>query len=131
MTGLFWFGIFVCANVLIVTLLAINVSRVRLREQVSLGDGGKPAVRNAVRAHANAVEHVAMFGLLVLALELAAAPAALLGTLVVAFTLSRLLHPVGMLGPAFQMRRAGAGLTFLCEIVGIVALLVLLPGMLG
>ena len=122
MTGLFWFQVFVGANVLIVTLLAMNVSRVRMREQVSLGDGGKPAVRNAVRAHANGVEHVAMFGLLVLALELAAAPTALLGTLVVAFTISRLLHPVGMFGTAFQMRRLGAGGTFLCELVGIVAL---------
>lgn len=122
MTGLFWFQVFVTANVLIVTLLAMNVSRVRMREQVSLGDGGKPAVRNAVRAHANGVEHVAMFGLLVLALELAAAPGVLLGTLVIAFTLSRLLHPVGMLGRGFNFRRAGAGLSFLCELAGVVAL---------
>ncbi|MES1945389.1 hypothetical protein PC39_14777 [Salinisphaera sp. PC39] len=122
MSGLFWFQVFVGVNVLIVTLLAVNVSRMRLREQVSLGDGGKPTVRNAVRAHANGVEHVAMFGLLVLALELAAAPGVLLGTLVIAFTVSRLLHPVGMLGTAFQMRRLGAGITFLCEFVGIVAL---------
>lgn len=122
----FWFELFVAINVLIVTLLAFNVSRVRLREQVSLGDGGNPALRKAIRAHANGVEHVAMFGLVVLALELTAGPAGLTGTLVAVFILGRLLHPVGMLGPTWQARRLGAGLTFLCELVGVLGLAYLL-----
>lgn len=122
MTGYFWFGVFVFANVLIVTLLAINVSRVRMREKISHGDGGNSTMQRAIRTHGNAVEHVAMFALVVLALELAAAPGALLGTLVIAFTISRLLHPVGMLGEPFNARRVGAGITFLCELVGVLAL---------
>jgi hypothetical protein len=80
-------------------------------------------VKKAVRAHGNAMEHVAIFAPVVLALELAAAPAALLAALVATFSISRYMHPFGMLGQAFWARRSGAAITFLCELVGVIALL--------
>jgi hypothetical protein len=123
MSGYFWFEVFVFVNVLLVTVLGINVSRVRIREGVPHGSGGNLPVKKAVRAHGNAMEHVAIFALVVLALELAAAPAALLGTLVAAFSVARFMHPFGMLGQAFWARRTGAAVTFLCELAGVIALL--------
>lgn len=123
MTDYFWFELFVFVNVLVVTVLGANVSRVRIREGVPHGDGGNLAMKKAIRAHGNGVEHVAIFALVVLGLELAAAPAALLGALVIAFSVARAMHPFGMLGQMFTARRVGATLSFLCEFVGVIALL--------
>lgn len=123
MSGYYWFELFIFVNVLIVTVLGINVSRVRIRERVPHGDGGNLTVKKAIRAHGNAVEHVAIFALVVLALELAAAPAALLATLVAIFSAARFMHPFGMLGQAFWARRTGASISFLCELVGVIAVL--------
>jgi uncharacterized membrane protein YecN with MAPEG domain len=119
----FWFVLYVALNALLVTLLALNVSRNRMKHGVANGDGGKTEMKAAIRAHGNAVEHVSVFALVVLALEFAAAPGALLGTLVLGFTASRLMHAASILGSAFQLRRAAAGLTYLAEAAGILWLL--------
>ncbi|PPE73870.1 hypothetical protein C3942_10745 [Solimonas fluminis] len=119
----FWFVLYVALNALVVTLLALNVSRNRMKHRVANGDGGKTEMKAAIRAHGNAVEHVTVFGLVVLALEFAAAPAALLGALVPGFTAARLMHAAGMLRSAFNLRRAAAGLTYLAEVAGLLWLL--------
>lgn len=124
MHDFFWFNVFVAFNVLLVTLLALNVSRVRISEQVANGDGGKPALRQAIRAHGNGVEQVALFGLLLLALTASALPAIWLETLVVSFSLARLLHAHGMLARNFTTRRIGASLSFALDLLA-VALLVI------
>lgn len=49
--------IFAAVLLLLVTLLAMNVSMLRMRHKVSLGDGGNKALTRAIRAHANALEH--------------------------------------------------------------------------
>ena len=74
-----WFVLYAALNGLVVTLLALNVSRNRMKHRLSNGDGGKPEMKAAIRAHGNAVEHVTVFGLLVLALEFATAPALVTG----------------------------------------------------
>lgn len=124
MHDFFWFNVFVAFNVLLVTLLALNVSRVRIREQVANGDGGKPALRQAIRAHGNGVEQVALFGLVLLALTTNGIAPTWLGALVVLFSLARLLHAHGMLARNFTTRRIGASLSFALDLVA-VALLVI------
>lgn len=124
MAQYFWFNLFVFLNVLMLTLLAMNVSGLRMKEKVAIGDGGNTVVNKAIRAHGNGVEHVVVFGLMLLALELSNAPAGLLATLVVGFTVARVLHAVGMLGPVFKARRAGAAATYLLAIVAVFAVLV-------
>lgn len=123
MHDFFWFNAFVAFNVLLLTLLGINVSRVRVREQVANGDGDKPALRQAIRAHANGIENVTLFGLVLLALSVSRVPAAGMATLVILFSLARLLHAHGMLARNFTFRRIGAALTFTLELAA-VALLV-------
>ncbi len=120
----FWFNLYVVLNAGLLTLLACNVSRHRIHEQVANGDGGKVVLKKAIRAHGNSVEHVAIFGLIVLALTTTPLPASALGFLVLGFSFARLSHAWGMLGPQFSARRIGAGLTFLLELVAVALLLV-------
>ncbi len=124
-----WFIAYVAINAFIVTLLALNVSRNRIKHRVSNGDGGKLEMKAAIRAHGNAVEHVTVFGFVVLALEFASASATVLGALVLAFTVSRLMHAASMLTSAFNLRRAAAGLTYLAELLGGLWLIVALLGL--
>ncbi|HSW15336.1 MAG TPA: MAPEG family protein [Solimonas sp.] len=121
-----WFIAYVAVNALIVTLLALNVSRNRIRLRVANGDGGLLEMKAAIRAHGNAVEHMTVFGFVMLALSLSAAAPALQAILVVMFTLGRLMHAASMLRSAFNLRRAAAALVYLAEVGGCVALLLVL-----
>lgn len=117
-----WFSIYVAMHALLVTLLALNVSRLRVSLRIANGDGEEPRMRRAMRAHGNAVEHVLLYGMLVLALALEGAGNALMALLVIGFAVSRILHAVGMLRPDFRFRRVGAGAAYLFELVAILAL---------
>lgn len=124
MPSLFWFYLFTALNIILLTLLAVNVSRVRMQERIPNGDGDNVAMKRAIRAHGNGVEHVGIFGLLILALCFTRSAPALLGTLVIGFTLARVAHAWGMLGGPFDARRLGAAATFLLELLGALALII-------
>lgn len=117
----FWFGVFTFANTLLVALLAMNVSRLRIRERVANGDGGNIALKKAIRAHGNGVEHLVVVGFQVLALELGHASDAVVGVLVILFTVSRLLHALSMLGSRFRLRQISALGTYASELGGAIA----------
>ena len=118
-----WFKIFAALNGGLLTLLAFNVSRIRMSQHIPHGDGGSIPMKAAIRAHANGVEHVSIFGLMVLALSVPPAEGGILPTLVGAFTASRLIHAMGMLSKFFNLRRVGAGVTYTCEVVAAAYLL--------
>jgi uncharacterized membrane protein YecN with MAPEG domain len=122
----FWLGAFTAANTLLLALLALNVSRVRIREKVSHGDGGVLELKKAIRAHGNGVEHLVVVGLQVLTLELMKASPTVLAGLVVVFTTSRILHAVSMLGALPSLRRFSAVGTYASELGGAAAVLVAL-----
>ena len=122
----FWLGVFTAMNTLLLTGLAVNVSRVRLRERVAHGDGGLLPLKKAIRAHGNGVEHLVVGGLQVLTLELLGAPSIVLGLVVGVFTASRMLHAASMLGSFPRMRRLGAIGTYAIELAGGVAVVVCL-----
>ena len=117
----FWLSVFVFANTLLAALLALNVSRVRIREKIPHGDGGNVSLKKAIRAHGNGVEHLIVVGLQVLALDLARAPSSALATLVIVFTGSRLLHAFSMLDSRFRLRQVSALGTYASEVGGAVA----------
>lgn len=119
----FRLGVFTFANTLLVALLAMNVSRLRIREKIANGDGGNTLLKKAIRAHGNGVEHLIVVGLQVVALELSQAPASVLAALVAVFTGSRLLHAFGMLGSKFRLRQIGALGTYVSELGGAIAVL--------
>lgn len=118
------FALYAALGVLWVTVLALHVSRVRIRERIGNGDGGNRALRKAIRSHMNAVEHVVPFGLVVLGLAVANVADVWIGALVAGMLGSRLLHAFGMLGSRFRLRQVAAGLTYVVEVVGCVVLLV-------
>lgn len=108
---------------LLVTLLAINVSMLRMRLKISLGDGGNKHMNKAIRAHANALEHGLPFILLLFFREQQVGCAGGLRAIAVAFVVARVLHAVGMLGGPFNLRRLGAGMTTVLELWLALALL--------
>ncbi len=122
----FWFITLITSNSLLILLLALQVSRLRIVKRIAYGDGGDATMNQAIRAHANAVEHVTIYALMILALSMTAASSTLLAGLVTVFTVSRLIHAYGMLGRVFNARRVGAGLSYLCELLALLALLVTL-----
>ena len=119
----YWFGLFVFFNGILVTLLALNISYRRIRDKIPNGDGNKVEMKKAIRAHGNGVEHVSLYGLIVLALCLSPTPERWLALLVLGFTIARLIHAIGMLGSIFNARRTGAALTYFFELAALVAVL--------
>ena len=116
-----WFYLYVLLHTLLVTLLAMNVSRLRMQLRIANGDGGDARMRKAIRAHGNAMENVLLFSMPVLALAFAGASDALLAILVLGFAVARVLHAAGMLASQFRFRQVGAGLTYLLELLGVAA----------
>lgn len=122
MGNYYWFSVFVLANSIILYILTANVSRLRLKLKISVGDGGDKNLLYAIRAQCNGVEQVPIFALIVLALTFLQAPNMLLALFVVTFIIARVLHAYGMLCKFFLGRRIGAALTYLLQLLGIIAL---------
>jgi len=105
---------------LLAVLLAARVIVFRVRFKVNAGDGGHAPLAQAIRAHANLVEH-APLALIVLAFAEASVPAWrwLIMVLGVVLLIARLASAWGLshsLGGSTG-RQAGAGLTQLVTIV--------------
>lgn len=100
---------------LLLTGLSVYVSRLRLRHQVSFGDGGHKELLVAMRAHGNALEHTTLFA--VLALAAAALPslsANVLGSCCAAFVFARFLHAWAIFTRRLPWRQAAhAGSTLI------------------
>lgn len=118
-----WFVTGVAFNALILLLLTMNVSRIRMKHQISLGDGGNKDLNKAIRTHANGVEQVPMFFLTILGAEFLEVADGILAPVVIAFTLSRVLHAVGMLGGPFICRRIGAAVTYFMQMAAVAILI--------
>lgn len=115
-----WFSVFVVINSLLLFFLAANVSRLRLKYSISLGDAGNRHLNAAIRAHCNGLEQVPIFALLILSLTFLGAQNELLAVFVVLFSTARVAHAVGMLWSIFVCRRYGAGLTYLLQLAAII-----------
>ncbi len=104
---------------LIAVALGLNVSRVRLREGVDLGDGGRMPLLQATRAFANFAEYVPLALLVIALVEWAQAPRWLVHALGIALVVGRLAHAAGLLSaPGRSTGRAlGIGLTWLVLVV--------------
>lgn len=124
MQDVYWFILFTVSNGLMLLILAINVSRLRIKNQIGHGDGGNSDLKRAINAHANGTEQVPIFGLIILSLELTSAISALLAFLVTLFTTSRLLHAYGLVYKKPGLVRVGAGVTYITQAIAIILLLV-------
>ena len=81
---------------LLLTVLAVNVSRYRWGLKISIGDGDHPALRRAIRAHANLTENAGLGLILLLAVEIQGFSAATVHVLGATLVIGRLLHAFGL-----------------------------------
>ena len=81
---------------LLLVVLALRISRFRIRLGVGIGDGGDSALSRAIRVHANAVEWALPVLLLMLVAELNRATPLLLHACGVALVMGRVLHGIGL-----------------------------------
>ena len=114
---------FVAFHALLLTLLALNVVRLRITQRIPNGDGNSIPMKKAIRAHANGVEQVVIFALVLLALTFQAESPDLLWGLAATFSVARVVHALGMLRPHILARQLGAGMTFLLQIVAALLLM--------
>ncbi|MCL6417587.1 MAPEG family protein [Aestuariirhabdus sp. Z084] len=128
MHNFFWFVLFVAVNGGFLILLTANVSRLRIKNRISYGDGDNRDLMRAIRVHANGTEQVPIFALMVLALAMIGTADMLMGALVILFTLSRLVHAFGVLYKNPMARQYGAAVTYLLQIVAVVMLILALLG---
>jgi uncharacterized protein len=106
--------------------LSLNISRLRMRHQVAFGDGGKPDLIKAVRAHGNSLEQSVLF---IVLLYLGEATGQIGGPLTAAlgfaFIMLRLLYCTGLFARILLLRQASHALTML--VLQAVTLLLLIP----
>ncbi len=107
---------FVGALFLLITCLALNVTRVRHIVHVSLGDGGDKRLGYAIRAHGNAVEHGLLLAVALLLAEVAGLPAHWVVGLGWAILAARLAHAAGFLRLGRRVSAPGVTVTYLLEL---------------
>lgn len=122
-------AVIAAVNALILLALAGVIPFKRLKTRVNLGTGDSDELLRAVRAHGNAAEYIPIALILLLILELFAAPAWLLWALGALLTLARLAHPYAIYrqtGPTVfrAIGAVGSGLA-----IGIAALACLYYGL--
>lgn len=125
-SSIYAFGFYVALNALIMLILGMLVTRARVITQTDIGDGGKPEMAGALRAHGNNTEWVPMGIILMLALTIQAFGASIwvIHGVGAPLTIGRILHGIGLhrsVGPS-ALRFIGMVLTWIAYIVGIVAL---------
>ena len=100
---------------LLAVLLTVRVIMNRVRTGVNAGDGGDAQLAQAIRAHANFVEHAPLALLLLLVSERLGTPALPIAVMGTALFVARAANAWGLshsLGPSMP-RQSGAGLTLL------------------
>lgn len=121
MDNYFWVSVLISVNSLLVLVLAMNVSRLRIKYKISLGDGGNKCLMAAIRTHCNVLEQLPIFAIVLITLTFLGASTTLLSILVIGFTLARFIHAYGMLYRVFIARRIGAGFTYALQLIAAVA----------
>ncbi|MBC9034556.1 MAPEG family protein [Sphingomonas sp. JC676] len=86
------------AAALINLWLGVRVSRMRISEKVSVGDGGNPKLIARMRAQLNFAEYTPIVLILIALIEFGAGTQLWLWAAAALYLLGRLLHPIGMDG---------------------------------
>ncbi len=119
------FALYTAANAALLLMLSILTVRARVANGVTLGDGGKNPMVQAIRAHGNASEYVPISLILLYALVATGAPAWVLHIQGVTLLLGRVFHALGLHAIAGRSsgRFFGMILTWTSMAIGIVAIL--------
>jgi uncharacterized membrane protein YecN with MAPEG domain len=111
-------------SVLLIVMLAMNISRLRIKHKIANGDGSNKAVVKAIRAHMNSLEHILPFTLLLYVLQTQAISELLFSILSFGFLGIRLLHSYSMLNSKFKTRQITAASTYIFELSGCILVLI-------
>ena len=76
--------------------LGLRIFRMRLRDNVLIGDGGEDVLARRMRAHANLVEYAPFVPALMALIELARGSSLTLGVTVAIVVVARIAHLIGM-----------------------------------
>lgn len=94
--------------------LGLRIFRMRLRDEVLIGDGDDDVLSGRMRAHANLVEYAPFVLALMALIELARGTSPTLWVTAGIFVVARIAHPIGMdLRHSNVARAGGAILTWL------------------
>jgi uncharacterized membrane protein YecN with MAPEG domain len=93
------------AAVLLNMWLGMRIAQLRRNLKVSVGDGGHEPLVRRMRAQANFIEHVPIFLVLLIGLELSGANRTALAVIAALFLLARIAHGYGMDGGPLQRWR--------------------------
>lgn len=105
--------------------LSLRVVRLRMVLKQPLGDGGHPELQRAVRVHGHFAEYVPLALLLLLLLELAAMPAALLHGYGLLLLVSRAAHAIGVARSPEHLGWRLAAMVVTCHLLAGAALLLI------
>ena len=108
-------GLYAALLALLIVILAVRVVLYRRTAKVGLGDGNNPDLLKCIRVHANAIEYVPLYLLLMLILELNQTLPILIHAFGIVLVVARLLHAWGVSRHSgiTAGRALGAGLTML------------------
>jgi len=118
-------GIYTALNMAILLWIATETARLRGKHKVSIGDGGVKHLIRIIRGHANAIENMPMFFVMLLVGALIGMPVLAAHVLGIVFTIGRGLHAWHFIqedAPGWQ-RGGGFGLSFLAQVVLLIGLL--------
>ena len=118
-------ALYAAHNAIVLLVLTGATGRHRVRTRIMMGDGGDLHLVRLLRGHANAIEAMPMFFVMLATAALLGAPAFAVHAIGLPFTIGRALHALHFIqadAPAWQ-RGAGFGLSFLAFIVLTVGLL--------
>jgi len=118
-------GIYTALNMAILLWIATETGRLRGKHKVSIGDGGVKHLIRIIRGHANAIENMPMFFIMLLIGALIGMPVLAAHVLGAVFTIGRALHAWHFIqedAPGWQ-RGGGFGLSFLAQVVLLIGLL--------
>jgi len=106
--------------------LSVRTIKQRFRHHVSIGDGGKPELARAIRAHANFAEYVPLALLLIWMTETLAYPSWVIHLLGATLLVGRFSHAYGIMQVKadLRFRKFGMLMTFLVLLSAAVLLLV-------
>lgn len=103
-------SLYVALHLILAPILMFRVGQIRLKEKVSLGDGGNFLLNARIRTHGNYIETAPLALIGLFALAMLSAPPWLLHLFGAGFLIGRLLHAHGMSRPQANGRGRGLGI---------------------
>ncbi|WP_020409259.1 MAPEG family protein [Hahella ganghwensis] len=107
---------------IILTALSLNVSRLRIKHNVSYGDGGVKPLTVGIRVHGNSLEQSLLFIFLLFFVEQAGLVTLTQG-LGVSFVVVRLLYIWALLGKQHRLRQVSHTVTLVIQLVAAFSIL--------